>query len=356
MEQSPSSTWQVFRGSRTPHARVRLLPDPPPWRRFDGGPPLPVPPGDSGNHHAAVSYRPGADAVRQVNAALYLRRPLLVTGAPGTGKSSLAYAVAHELGLGKVLHWPITSRVTLRDGLYAYDPLTRLYAAERARGDGAGAGAGAAAHDDIGDYLRLGPLGTALLPYENPRVLLIDEIDKSDIDLPNDLLTIFEKGSYELVELARRAEATARVMTADSTTDRVEIRDGTVTCRAFPFVVMTSNGEREFPPAFLRRCVTVDLKQPKTVDELTAIVREHLAGVVGDEAGELPAATRAVIQRFFERRGGGLLANDQLLNAIYMCHHAAFSDPPDSVLELADQVMPYLSSDLSGEATGADDA
>lgn len=332
--------WHVYTGSRRPHDGVDRLPTPPPWRTFTGGPPLRTPPGDSGNPHAAAGYRPGADAVRQVNAALYLRRPLLVTGAPGTGKSSLAYAVAHELGLGKVLHWPITSRVTLRDGLYEYDPLTRLYAAERAR-DGGGPAA-----DDIGDYLRLGPLGTALLPFERPRVLLVDEIDKSDFDLPNDLLTIFEKGSYELVELARRAAPTAKVMTADSTTDRVEIRDGTVTCRAFPLVVMTSNGEREFPPAFLRRCVTVHLKQPATVAELTAIVREHLGGVIG-EGGELPAGARDIIQRFFERRGSGLLANDQLLNAIYMCHHASFHDQPDSVLALADQVMPFLSSEAA---------
>ncbi|GHC57998.1 AAA family ATPase [Streptomyces flavofungini] len=359
----PPASWQIYSGSRTPHDGITRLPAPPPWRTFKGGPPLPTPPGDSGNQHAAVSYRPSADAVRQVNAALYLRRPLLVTGAPGTGKSSLAYAVAHELGLGKVLHWPITSRVTLRDGLYAYDPLTRLYAAERARHDGTRgdasqgcAGQGPAGDgpvgDDIGDYLRLGPLGTALLPFARPRVLLVDEIDKSDIDLPNDLLTIFEKGSYELVELARRAAPTARVMTADSTKDRVEIRDGTVTCRAFPLVVMTSNGEREFPPAFLRRCVTVDLKQPATLDELTAIVREHLGPVVGDGTGVLPVGVQDVIQRFFDRRSGGLLANDQLLNAIYMCHHAAFTEPPESVARLADQVMPFLTA----EAARSDDA
>ncbi|MBW5424920.1 AAA domain-containing protein [Streptomyces sp. BG9H] len=342
------TTWQIYSGSRVPHDGIDRLPEPPPWRTFKGGPPLRIPPGDCGNPHAAVSYRPGEDAVRQVNAALYLRRPLLVTGAPGTGKSSLAYAVAHELGLGKVLHWPITSRVTVRDGLYEYDPLTRLYAAERARDKSRrGPAEPTTGDDDIGEYLRLGPLGTALLPYDRPRVLLVDEIDKSDIDLPNDLLTIFEKGSYELVELARRAAPTARVMTADRTTERVEIRDGTVTCRAFPLVVMTSNGEREFPPAFLRRCVTVHLKQPESRAELTAIVREHLGTVLGEQDGTLPEGARKVIERFFERRSTGLLANDQLLNAVYMCHHASFSEEPASVAELADQVMPFLSSEVT---------
>jgi MoxR-like ATPase len=274
-----------------------------------------------------MSYRPRGEVVQQINAALYLRRPLLVTGPPGAGKSTLAYAVAHELKLGPVLHWPITSRVTLRDGLYQYDPLTRLYAAShREKAD-------VPAEEDIGNYIRLGPLGTALLPHDRPRVLLIDEIDKSDIDLPNDLLTIFEKGSYEILELARRAEPGAQVMTADGATSRAEVRDGIVRCRAFPLVIITSNGEREFPPAFLRRCVTVEVKQP-TEDELIEIVRMHL--------GELADQAELVVERFFQRRTKGLLATDQLLNAVFLCHHAQVEGAPGDVLALADKVMAYL--------------
>ncbi|MFC6878355.1 MULTISPECIES: AAA family ATPase [Actinomadura] len=325
--------WLLYTGSRRPHDGVDRLPPPPPWRSFGGGPPLPVPEGGSGADHHATAYRPSDDAVQQVNAALYLRRPLLVTGPPGTGKSTLAYAVAHELKLGPVLHWPITSRATLRDGLYQYDPLTRLYAAGRPGGGHADRTGDAAADDDIGRYIRLGPLGTALLPYGRPRVLLIDEIDKSDIDLPNDLLTIFEKGEYEIPELSRRDEPEARVLTADGGGPgaRVAVTGGRVACAAFPLVVMTSNGEREFPPAFLRRCVTVDLRQPADAAELAAIVREHL-GPLADRSDDL-------VRRFLERSSGGTLATDQLLNAVYLCRHADVSDRR----ELADRIMPYLS-------------
>lgn len=320
--------WLLYTGSRLPHDGIDRLPPPPPWRAFNGEPVLRSPKGGSGNAHQATTYRPSDDAVQQVNAALYLRRPLLVTGPPGTGKSTLAYAVAHELGLGPVLHWPVTSRTTLRDGLYQYDPLTRLYAAGRDD---------APSDEDIGRYIRLGPLGTALLPYGRPRVLLVDEIDKGDIDLPNDLLTIFEKGEYEIPELTRRAEPSADVMTADGPGARVTVTAGTVRCHAFPLVVMTSNGEREFPPAFLRRCVTVELRQPAGDAELSAIVREHL-GPLADQSDDL-------VRRFLERSTSGTLATDQLLNAVYLCRHADTEDRR----ALADRIMPYLTGPIDDD-------
>lgn len=193
-----------------------------------------------------------------VNTALLLRRPLLVTGRPGIGKSTLAYLVARKPGLGRVLHWGITSRSTLRSALYEYDAIGRAQAS---------LGRGPAAVP-AGE-------GTALLRYELPRVLLIDELDMSDIDLPSDLLHVLENGSYDIPELvrARHPEGRARVFTDDPDTTGT-VADGRVRCRAFPFVVITSNGERQFPPAFLRRCVRLDVSPPRE-DQLATMIAAH---------------------------------------------------------------------------------
>jgi hypothetical protein len=242
----PTDGWRLFRGDG--RARPVDFPEAPPWRRFTGGTedaPRPRP------------YLIGPEEADVVNAALLLRRPLLVTGHPGTGKSSLAYAVAHELSLGRVLAWPVNSRSTLQDALYRYDAIGRLREANLRRERTESGAEPLPEGPGIGSYVRLGPLGTALVPGERPRVLLVDELDKGDVDLPNDLLTVFEEGEFEIPELARlpEQEGTIEVLTADPRRT-VPVTRGRLRCSQFPVVVITSNGEREFPPAFLRGCVT----------------------------------------------------------------------------------------------------
>ncbi len=306
--------WRIYRGAGGPHDGIARLPKPPPWREFKDQDPA----GDRrlGAHDRAVSYRADERVVDKVNAAILLRRPLLVTGKPGTGKSTLAYNIAYELELGTVLYWAITSRATLDKGLYSYDAIGRVHE-NSLRGPAGGV-------VDIGRYIRLGPLGTALLPGDRPRVLLIDELDKSDIDLPNDLLNVFEEGRFTIPELERLPDdqATVEVMTSDGS-DRVPITAGRVQCGEFPIVVITSNGEREFPPAFLRRCIRLEIEPPGD-RQLADIVAAHLG-----EAAKTGAA--GLIREFLERRERGDLATDQLLNAVYLSSSGA--RPPEQTLQ-----------------------
>jgi hypothetical protein len=204
--------------------------------------------------------------------------------------------------------------------------------------------------------MRLGPVGTAFLPMPLPRVLLIDEIDKGDLNLAHELLHLFEEGKFTLSQLQRdsnfatagsttgAATGTAQPRSIDSADEEdngqaipVTIYGAVVQCHAFPLVVMTSNGEREFPPAFNRRCLRVPMPDfSRDPASLEAIVRSHWASApqpTGQPTGSQPASQDStsnplaqldVALRDFQAASqaaqgvGDSLALDQLLNLAFL--------------------------------------
>ena len=275
----------------------------PPWRKLHTAPSTVnrTPDLSEASERRGRTYiTSGADEVLRVNAALMLRRPLLVTGKPGIGKSSLAYSIAWRLGLGDPLRWEINSQSTLQDGLYHYDAVGHLQASQSR-----------AANSELSDFVSLGPLGTALLPTPKPRVLLIDELDKSSFDLPNDLLHVFEEGRFLIPELVRAGGETS-VYASDSTSknDRVTVSEGQVRTLHHPVVIVTSNGEREFPEAFRRRCVELQLQTPSN---------EHLAKVIQSQLGD--SVPDKLCQEAMAKFKGQ--TTDVLLQVLFLAHCGA---------------------------------
>jgi MoxR-like ATPase len=292
--------WKIFLGDGSRHNGLLGLPAAPPWRFSSraGTPSKPPVNGLDKESDRAKPFIPSESMILAVNAALYLRRPLLITGRPGTGKSTLIAKVADELMMGPVLRWPITSRSSVRNGVYEYDAVGRLQAGVDL---------------PVEQYLTLGPLGTALKGATWPRPLLIDEIDKSDLDFANDLLNVIEEGEYEIPELRRLGKKEVEVR--DSYGDLVTVQEGRIVCNHFPFVVMTSNAEREFPPPFLRRCVRLNI-DPPTPSELAAIIQSHLH-LHQNEMNLKKVAD--LIEKFDNKRKENQeVSTDQLLNAVFL--------------------------------------
>ena len=229
-----------------------------------------------------------------------------------------------------MLYWPITTRTSLKDGLYTYDAIGRLQEVKQSENNPDYT----EAPQTIANYITLGPLGTALLPSEKPRILVIDEIDKSDIDLPNDLLTVFEEGRFEIPELVRlepdeseadpEGDASYEVSVRTAYTDekdeftcgdrKVKIQGGRINCTQFPLVILTSNGERDFPPPFLRRCLRLNMQDP-TRQDLERIVKKHM-----EDCDFTAEDVDKLVNSFLTRRNDKKeqLATDQLLNALFM--------------------------------------
>lgn len=195
------------------------------------------------NFSGSRDYVVSEELMRAVNIAIALEKPLLIKGEPGTGKTALAEAISKSLNKNLII-WSIKSTTKAQDGLYVYDVVQRLYDSQF----------GNEGVDDIKKYVKLGKLGEAF-SSEDQVILLIDEIDKADLEFPNDLLWELDKMEFYIPETKETIKAKQR-----------------------PIVIITSNAEKELPDAFLRRCIFHYIQFPdqELMEEIVKVHFENL--------------------------------------------------------------------------------
>jgi MoxR-like ATPase len=255
--------------------------------------------------HGTQKYIVSEELGRAVDVAMHLERPLLVKGEPGTGKTLLAINLAEARGL-PLERWQVKSTTKAVEGLYEYDTVRRLHDSRFGEGD----------VRDIAQYITLGPLGRAF-EREHRTVVLIDEVDKADLEFPNDLLHELDTMSFTIPE-------TGRVVTAQRR----------------PIVVITSNNEKELPDAFLRRCVFHWIEFPDR-ELMARIVRVHHP----DLEDELLAAALAAFYRL--RQVDGLRkppSTSELIDWISALRHSGID-----AAKLLGAGLPFLGTLLKKE-------
>lgn len=193
--------------------------------------------------NGSSGYVAADELMNSVNIAMALQKPLLVKGEPGTGKTMLAEAIAEALDMDLYI-WSIKSTTKAQEGLYVYDTVQRLYDSQFGEGD----------VKDIAQYIKLGKLGEAFTS-EKQCILLIDEIDKADLEFPNDLLWELDKMEFYINETRETIKAKTR-----------------------PIVIITSNAEKELPDAFLRRCIFHYIEFPDQ-EKMEEIIRVHYGDI-----------------------------------------------------------------------------
>lgn len=269
---------------------------------------------DSDTGQYIYPYLPDKKLIEAVNLAIYLERPLLVKGEPGCGKTKLAKAISYELDLS-FESWYIKSSSRAQDGLYIYDSVGRLRDAQLATTGQAFLNDKPDKFNDPTTYVRWGPLGRA---FQNdlPTVMLIDEIDKADIDFPNDLLLELDERRFFIEETGQKVQS-----------------------RTSPIVIITSNDEKDLPDAFLRRCLFHYIEFPNE-EELTEIIksrfRESSSALIAQAVNRF-ADLRREMRREAGRTGKGI-STSELIDWFT----ALEQFPEDEALSKLDGELPFL--------------